>query len=61
MPGSLCKTPLLRVNELNLADNHLSTLSSKYIAKIIVNKSIKALYIQGNYLQDGEYLQILAH
>lgn len=60
LQSALCKTPLLRVNKLNLADNHLSTSSSKYIAEIVVNKSIKALYIQGNHLQDGEYLQILA-
>ena len=48
------------MNELNLADNHLSTSSSKFIAEITLNKSIKALYIQGNHLQDDEYLQILA-
>ena len=60
LQSALCNTVLLAVNELNLADNHLSTSSSKFIAEIILNKSIKALYIQGNHLQDGEYLQILA-
>ena len=57
--SALCNTTQLAVNELNLADNHLSTSSSKFIAEITLNKRIKALYIQGNHLQDGEYLQSL--
>lgn len=58
---ALCKTThKLTVNELNMADNQLSTSSSKHVAEIAVSTSIKVLYIQGNHLQDGEYLQLLA-
>ena len=60
LQSTLCKTAALTVNELNIADNQLSSSSSKYIAEITLNKSIKTLYIQGNHLQDGDYLQILA-
>ena len=60
LQSALCKTAVLAVNELNVADNQLSSSSSKYIGDIILNKNIKTLYIQGNHLQDGDYLQILA-
>ena len=60
LQSALCKTTALMVNELNIADNQLSSSSSKYIQDIILNKSIKTLHIQGNHLQDGDYLQILA-
>lgn len=59
LQSALCRTTLPAMDELNLADNHLSNSSSKHIAEIALNNSIKALYIQGNYLQDGDYLQIL--
>ena len=57
---ALCNTMLLTLNKLNLADNHLSTSSSKFITDITLNKNITVLYLQGNHLQDGDYLQILA-
>ena len=60
LQSALCNTMTLTLNELNLADNHLSTSSSKFITDITLNKGITALYLQGNHLQDGDYLQILA-
>ena len=59
--SALCNTKvMLGVNELNLGDNQLSSSSSKHIAEISLSRNIKTLYIQGNHLQDGDYLRILA-
>lgn len=57
--SALCETKGLIINELMLADNHLTTSSSKYIAEISMHAKTRVLCLQGNHLQDDEYLSIL--
>ncbi|XP_065899282.1 NLR family CARD domain-containing protein 3-like isoform X2 [Dysidea avara] len=57
--SALCETEGLHINKLILADNHLTTSSSKYITEISMHAKTRVLYLQGNHLQDDDYLSIL--
>jgi len=57
--SALCETEGLHINQLMLADNHLTTSSSKYIAEISMHTKVRVLNLQGNHLQDDDYLSIL--
>lgn len=57
--SALCETEGLHIKELILADNHLTTSSSKYIAEISMHAKVRVLTLEGNHLQDDDYLSIL--